>query len=124
MGVEKLSGNGYYRNGYKVDGHTVYTSNEMWSHTMMRINNAEADARKKAEKHMADPKWIKKNGETNYDQEFLKLMVQRLQKITNMEKVYYAIAALNEKGYQDVVDVYEGRILMDQMLKMHEQSKW
>lgn len=123
MAVEALTG--YYNGkGYKVDGHSVYKRSEMWEHTIMRITNAEADARKKAEKKMNDPKWIKKNGSTNYDQEFLQLMVQRLQKITNMEKVYYAIAALNEKGYSDVVDVYEGRILMDQMLKMHEQAKW
>lgn len=110
--------------GYEVDGHYVSKSDEMWRHTMMRIHDAEDRARERASKHMYDIKWIRKNGETNYDKEFLKLMVQRLQKITNMEKVYYAIAALNEKGYSDVVDVYEGRVLMDQMLKMHEQSKW
>jgi hypothetical protein len=110
--------------GYNVDGHNVYVNDEIWRHTVMRIKNAEAAAREKAEKHMNDLKWINKNGTTNFDKEFLKLMVQRLKKITNMQKVYYAMAVLNEYGYTDVVNVYEGKVLMDHMLMMHEQSKW
>lgn len=117
MSIEKM---GTY---YRVDGNFVSQYDKLWAHTMMRIENAEVSAREKAKKHMANPKWRKKNGETNYDQEFLKLMVQRLQKITNMDKVYYAVAVLNEKGYSDVVDVYEDRILMDKMLEMHETAR-
>ena len=107
-----------------VNGQYVSKHNPLWDHTMMRVRDAEDNARNKVIKKMSDPKWIQKNGGTNFDKEFLQLMVQRLQKITHMEKVYYAIAVLNERGYSDVVDVYEGRILMEEMLKMHDKAKW
>ena len=109
------------KNAIEVNGHDIFIDNELWKHTLMRINNAEIEARKKAEKYMSNPKWIKKNGETNFNIEFLKLMVGRLKKITNVEKIYYAIAVLNKKGYSDIVDVYEGRLLMEHMIKSYGQ---
>lgn len=70
---------------------------ELWKHTLMRINNAEQTSK-------------------NYEQ-FARQMVTRLQRITHAEKVHYAIAALQQKGYQDLVDVYEGRFVMDKLIK-------
>jgi hypothetical protein len=44
-------------------------------------------------------------------------MVARLQRITHEEKIYYAIEYLKQKGYNDVVEIYEGRLFMDEFIK-------
>lgn len=85
----------------------VYVSkyNPLWDHSIMRIR----DFTKKATK------------DGIYDREkFIKLMVGRLRKITNEEKLHYTIAALqhlgatedtDEKtGYQTVLDIYDNKI--------------
>lgn len=68
---------------------------QLWGHTIMRIENAEKKAK-------------------NYE-DFVKKMVTRLKRIKHEEKIHYAIAVLKEKGYDEVVDIYEGKLLMDQM---------
>lgn len=67
----------------------------LWEHTKMRIDNA----RKKA-----------KN-----DEDFEKKMITRLMKIQNVEKVCYAIEYLNELGYDNIVDIYNSKMLIDEL---------
>lgn len=69
---------------------------DLWQHTMMRIEDAERKAK-------------------NFE-DFSRKMVTRLHRITHEEKIHYAIAALKQKGYQDLVDVYEGRLIMEKLL--------
>lgn len=76
---------------------TVIKRNQLWDHTEKRIINAENKS---------------KNNE-----EFVKKMVTRLSRITHQEKIYYAIEVLKERGHNDVVDIYEGRLVMDEFLK-------
>ena len=75
----------------------------LWEHTEMRIKNAEEKSKGNNEK-------------------FVVAMVARLKKITHIEKVHYAIAVLKERGHEDVVDIYEGRLLMEEFLKMSGQQ--
>lgn len=64
----------------------------------------------------------------NYNREkFIRQMVNRVNKITNMEKLYYTIAVLehlgatedkeDKMGYQFAVDVYNGKITMEILTK-------
>lgn len=71
---------------------------ELWDHTMMRVHNAEA----------------KSNGDY---QKFVNQMVTRLKRITHEDKLHYAIAVLQYLGYDELVDIYEGKILMDAMTR-------
>lgn len=86
----------------KRDNVWIDTNDTLWAHTMMRIENAEKTAK-------------------NFD-DFSKKMIARLQKIKHIEKVYYAIEALNQKGYQDLVDVYNGRLVMEKLLNSNSMS--
>lgn len=74
--------------------------NELWDHTMNRIITAERKAK-------------------DY-QDFVRKMVTRLNRITHEEKIHYAIAVLKKRGHNDVVDIYEGRLLMDHFLKQSQ----
>lgn len=78
---------------------TVSRYSELWDHTVMRIRTAE------------------KQTKTNED--FVKKMVTRLKRIKHEEKIHYAIAVLKERGHMDVVDIYEGRLLMEHFLKQN-----
>lgn len=90
--IEKL---GY--GGYKVNGTTVRNYGELWEHTMKRI----VDAEKKAK---------------NY-QDFANKMVTRLKRIKHNEKVYAAIAVLYERKHYEIVDIYDGKLLMDDLTR-------
>lgn len=83
--------------GYKVNGHHVSSYGELWDHTKKRINDAEKKAKNR--------------------EEFAKKMVTRLKRIKHEEKVYAAIAVLHEKGYDEIVDIYDGKLLMDELTK-------
>lgn len=89
--IEKVYG------GYKVNDRRISNYGELWTHTVKRIQDAEKKAK-------------------NYE-EFAKKMVTRLKRITHEEKVYCAIAVLHEKGYQEIVDIYDGKLLMDELTK-------
>ncbi|MFW6242899.1 MAG: hypothetical protein ACOC2W_01960 [bacterium] len=80
-----------------MTGIHVSRYDKLWDHTVMRIENAENKAK-------------------NY-QDFTKKMVTRLKRIKHEEKIHYAIAVLKEKGYDEVVDIYEGRLVMDKLSK-------
>lgn len=71
---------------------------ELWSHTVMRIRNAEEKATV--------------NGILDKNK-FTKQMVTRLNRIEKIEKVYYAISVLIERGHQDVAEIYDSRLVMD-----------
>lgn len=73
----------------------VNTNSELWHHTKMRIDNAKNKAKD--------------------EEDFKKKMVQRLLKIKKEEKVYYAIAYLRDCEYNEIVEIYEGKILMDEL---------
>jgi hypothetical protein len=68
----------------------------------MRIRNAEEKA----------------NGN---NEKFVNAMVSRLKKITHKDKVMYAIEVLKHLDHNDVVDIYEGRLLMEEFLKAQGQ---
>jgi len=84
---------------------TIYVNrySNLWDHTVKRVNDAENKARDKSGK---------------IDQvKFAKLMVTRLQRITHEEKIHYAIQYLKQKGYNDIVEIYEGRLFMDEFVR-------
>lgn len=77
---------------------------DLWDHTIKRVNDAEEKTR--------DPQT------GNVDQvKFAKLMVTRLQRITHKEKIHYAIQYLKQRGYNDIVEIYEGRLFMDDFVR-------
>lgn len=77
----------------------VIKNSDLWKHTEMRIINAE-------KKSLGDNK------------KFVIQMVSRLKKIQHIEKIYYAIAVLQERGHNDVVDIYNGKLIMEKFLEM------
>lgn len=86
-------------NKYWIDKYS-----DLWYHTKKRVDDAEKKS------------YI--SGSTKVDQvKFAKYMVARLQRITHEEKIYYAIEYLKQKGYNDVVEIYEGRLFMDEFIK-------
>lgn len=68
---------------------------ELWFHTKMRIDNALSKSKS--------------------EEEFKKKMVQRLMKIKHKDKLDYAIEYLKDKGYIDVAEMYESKIMMDEL---------
>lgn len=82
-----------------INGVNVYKSSKQWEHAEMRIKNAEA----------------KSKGD---NKTFVKQMVTRLKKIQNMEKVYYAIAVLEDRNHGDVVNIYNGKLVLEKFLNM------
>ncbi len=81
---------------------------DLWQHTKKRVNDAEDKTRNS-------------NGEVD-QVKFAKLMVTRLQRITHEEKIYYAIQYLKDKGYNDIVEIYEGRLFMDEFVRKCSQG--
>lgn len=82
---------------YTIMNKEVYIDkdSELWKHTKMRIDDAK--------------------NKSKDDEQFQKKMVTRLLRIKHDEKVYYAIAYLRDCKYDQVVEIYEGKILMDQL---------
>jgi hypothetical protein len=79
---------------------------DLWKHTQSRINGF----LKKAEVASI------KNG-TDKEEEFTKLMVTRLRRIKHEEKIHYTIEVLKEMGYQDIIDIYDGKLVMNALTK-------
>jgi hypothetical protein len=84
-----------------ITSYKVYKNDKLWNHTQMRIDNA----LKKA------------NGD---NEKFTSQMVTRLKRIGHEEKLYYSIAVLKEMGYENIVDMYEGKVLINEMMKYNE----
>lgn len=89
---------------------TMYVDrcSDLWRHTKKRVNDAEDKTRNQ-------------NGEVDQIK-FAKLMVTRLQRITHEEKIHYAIRYLKDKGYDDIVEIYEGRLFMDEFVRKCSQG--
>lgn len=73
----------------------INKNSELWFHTKMRIDNA--------------------LNRSQSEEEFTKKMVQRLMKIKNKNKLDYAIEYLKDKGYTNVAEMYESKIMMDEL---------
>lgn len=82
---------------------TINRYGTLWYHTKKRVDDAENKAKNA-------------NGELDLGK-FAQIMITRLNRITHEEKIYYAISYLKEKGYNDIVDIYEGRLFMDEFVK-------
>lgn len=80
--------------------------NELWSHTQSRVNGFLKKAQDAAKKKGTDP-----------EEEFTKLMVTRLRRIKHEEKIHYTIAVLQEMGYQEIIDIYDGKLVMNALTK-------
>ena len=76
---------------------TIVKRDQLWRHTERRIIAAEEKAKS--------------------NEEFVKKMITRMNRITHQEKIHYAIEVLKERGHNNVVDIYEGRLVMDEFLK-------
>lgn len=72
----------------------------LWKHTIMRIKNAEAKCTK--------------NGTLDYEK-FQSQMITRLIRIGHVEKVHYALAALDELGYKDIAEIYDSKLVLDML---------
>lgn len=66
----------------------------LWAHTEKRI----LDAKKKS------------NGDY---EKFKNSMVVRLNKMTHHDKIVYAIRVLEKYGYDDIVDIYFSRVVIE-----------
>lgn len=86
--------------------------NELWNHTMMRVTNAE--------KKRGVFDGFKRTGDY---ENFVNDMVLRLKRITHKEKLYYAIEVLKERGHNEIVEIYEGRLLMEKFLEVHRKGR-
>lgn len=91
MGIEKVS-----INLVKVDGFNCYTGSEHWLHAEDRILSAKRKAKS--------------------DEDFKKKMITRLKRIKHQEKLYYAVAVLHKHGYEDIANMYTGRIVMEKLM--------
>jgi hypothetical protein len=86
--------------------------NDLWDHTVMRITNAEK------KRGVVDG-----NHRTGDYEKFVNDMVVRLKRITHVEKLHYAIAVLKERGHEEVVQIYEGRLMMEKFLECHRKGR-
>ena len=86
-GIKKVE-NGYYVNG-------VYVSrfSQLWHHTWSRIDGFEQKCKNR--------------------EDFVNKMVTRLKRIKDEAKIYYTIAVLVERGYHDVAEIYDSRLVMN-----------
>lgn len=82
-------------NGYEINGTYVSRHDSLWNHTLDRVISFEKKypIKEKFEQHM----------------------VTRLKRIKNLEKVYYTIAILIERGHEDVAEIYDGRLVMESL---------
>lgn len=81
--------------GYIVNDIRISKHNSLWQHTMDRVLDFEK-------------KYTDKD-------DFEKKMVTRLKRIKNLEKVYYTIAVLVERGHNDVAEIYDGRLVIESL---------
>lgn len=86
-GIERVSG------GYLVNGVSVSIYSAEWDHTMDRV--------KQFEKKYPDK------------EEFEKKMITRLKRIKNLDKIYYTIAVLVERGHNEVAEMYDSRLVLE-----------
>lgn len=80
----------------KVDGYEVYTFTDDWKHTEDRVLAAKKSAKN--------------------EEEFKKKMITRLKRIKHRNKLYCAVAVLHKYGYEEIANMYTGRIVMDKLL--------
>ncbi|MNM09757.1 hypothetical protein D3C81_198730 [compost metagenome] len=81
--------------GYEIDGHRVYKTDKLWTHTVDRMGT-----------------WDKKLSR----EEFAKKNTTRLKRITKKEKLYYAIAVLVDMGFdKEIIDMYDAQIVMNEL---------
>lgn len=73
----------------------------LWEHTKMRIRNARDKCTK--------------DGVLDYEK-FKNQMILRLTKIGHKQKVYYAMAALVEMGYEEIAEIYDSKLLFDVLM--------
>jgi len=71
----------------------VDKNSALWEHTKMRIDNAAFKAKDR--------------------DDFVKRMIQRLMKMKHKDKLDYAKYYLKQLGYDDIVEIYESKELMD-----------
>ena len=83
------------RYGYIINRFIVNRDDYLWEHTMKRVNDFEAKSKSR--------------------EDFVKKMVTRLKRIKNLDKVYYTIAVLVEKGYHDVAEIYDSRLVLENL---------
>jgi len=83
------------RYGYQVNDKFIYKDDALWKKTMDRIINFEKKYPNK--------------------EDFEKHNVTRLRRITNLEKVYYAIAVLIERGHTEVAEIYDSRLVLEML---------
>lgn len=81
--------------GYIINDFQISRNNSLWHHTMDRVLDFEK-------------KYTDKD-------DFEKKMVTRLKRIKNLEKVYYTIAVLVERGHNDIAEIYDGRLVMESL---------
>jgi len=91
--VEEFEGVKKTSYGYQVNEQRVYKHNPQWAHTMDRVVSFEKKYPDKAK--------------------FEQHMTTRLKRIKNMEKVYYTIAVLIERGHTDVAEIYDSRLVLE-----------
>lgn len=75
--------------------HLIDRHSPLWAHTQKRIDDALAQARD--------------------HEHFKQKMVTRLYRMTDYDKVRYALEALQERGYEDVVEFYHARLVLNVM---------
>lgn len=92
----------------------IYTWSDEYKHAKKRIIEAEQKAQK-----TAIAKGLSKEEE---HQVFYNAMAARLKKIKTEDKIHYAIAVFKEKGYTDLVDLYESGLLFDAMKEFGSRS--
>lgn len=85
-GVMKTS-SGYNINGYRVD-----RFDKLWNHTIDRVESFE-----------------RKYTDT---EEFKKKMLVRLNRIKQVEKIYYTIAVLIERGHEEIAEIYDSKLVL------------
>lgn len=89
----EVSGVTKTRYGYIVDNFHVYKNDPMWSHCKDRVGSWNAKFTR---------------------EEFIKKNMTRLKRISKKEKLYYTLAVLIDMGFdQEVIDMYDARIVMD-----------
>lgn len=83
---------------YTVLGKSVRINkeSELWYHTKMRIENAKSKSKS--------------------PEDFEKKMIARLMKIKHRDKLNYAIVCLKDLGYETIAEMYESKILMDDLM--------
>lgn len=81
--------------GYQVNDKHVYKYDAMWKKTLDRVVDFE--------KKYPDK------------EDFEKKMETRLRRITNLEKVYYTIAVLIERGHQGAAELYDSRLVLEML---------